>query len=135
MLELSSHHPGQQQPKSLEMALPAGSVPVWQLDHAEIDRKLGYFGQARFVGIYYERRGEEVMWGDGWSTGFGTGAWMYFLEEIAPLVALYEVNVGDNDVEGLEVLVLDRLERLAYFVDRETASHFLVEQYESPEKR
>ncbi|MGE5610388.1 MAG: hypothetical protein ACM359_14130 [Bacillota bacterium] len=133
-MELFPHPPSQEQPRSLAVALPSGSVPVWQLDRAEIDRKLGYFGHARFVGIYYERRGEEVMWGDGWSTGFGTGAWIYFTDEIAPLVASYEVNVGDNDVEGLEVLVLDRLERLAYFVNREQAAHFLVEQYEPPQE-
>ena len=53
---------------------PRACVPSTFIELSErlrsMDRRLGYYGQERFVFFYYEPRGEEVIWNDGRSYGF-----------------------------------------------------------------
>lgn len=93
-----------------------------------VERKLGYFGQARFVLFYYEPRGEEVLWKDSWSYGFGTGAWAYFMDQVVPLARRYGVDLGSSEGSGSEVLIIDRFNGRAYFADRKSAERFLARQ-------
>ncbi|MGE5609935.1 MAG: hypothetical protein ACM359_11825 [Bacillota bacterium] len=96
--------------------------------HPWVDRKLGYFGDARFVMFYYEPRGEEVIWRDSHSYGFAAGAWCFFSDEIAPLAESYHVNLGSSQSQGREALIIDRLQRQAYFAERKTAEQFIAHQ-------
>lgn len=100
--------------------------------HPWLDRKLGYFGDARFVMFYWEPRGQEVMWNDGRSYGFGTGAWSFFSAKIAPLANRYSVRLGDGDTAGHQALVIDRVRRHAYFAHRDLAEAFLTRQWGCP---
>ena len=90
-----------------------------------MDQKLGYPGKDRFVLFYYEPRGEEVIWRDSHSYGFATGAWPVFKEELAPIADLYHVHVGNDGTSGEHVLLVDRVDRRAYFVLRDEAVRFL----------
>jgi len=86
-----------------------------------IDRQLGYAGNARLVFFYFEPRGEEVMWNDGRSYGFGFGGWLAFGDEIAPLAARYGVDLGSESGPAKHVLVIDRNTSHAYFAPRAQA--------------
>jgi hypothetical protein len=94
-----------------------------------IDRRLGYFRHARFVLFYYEPRGAEVIWNDGRSYGFGSGGWMTFLHEVAPLGSGQGLNLGDDDRPGDHVLVLDREHNRAWFADRRSAQRLVDRQH------
>jgi hypothetical protein len=91
-----------------------------------MDQKLGYHGQDRFVIFYYEPRGEEVIWRDSRSYGFATGAGQLFIDELAPVADLHKVNVGASGSPGTHVLLIDRVDRRAFFVERSEAIRFLT---------
>jgi len=91
-------------------------------------RRLGYFGSGRFVFFYYEPRGEEVVWNDGRTYGFGYGGWMAFQDEVAPLAQFHGADVGGEQRRGAHVLVVDRELKQAYFADRTIAEHFVNSQ-------
>jgi hypothetical protein len=108
---------------SLAEPLPAG-----------LDRRLGYPGERRFVAFRYEPRGEEVIWDDGHTYGFGTGGWSAFLDRVAPLAARYGVDLGiepnvatprRRPTHHTAVLLLDRTGGCAYFAGRASTERFL----------
>ncbi len=101
-----------------------------RLQQAIDPRRLGYFGQSRFVFFYYEPRGEEVVWNDGRTYGFGYGGWLAFQDEVAPLAAQFGADVGDGQRRGDHVLVIDRQLNVAYFADRTVAERFVGAQGE-----
>ena len=107
---------------------PLGFRPIVEVLPAQIERRLGYFGQDRFVCFHYEPRGDEVMWRDSRSYGFGTGAWTTFLEHISPLADSYSVKVGGTNGAVTHVLIVDRAEQRAYFAAVDDARRFLAEQ-------
>ena len=90
-----------------------------------MDQKLGYPGRERFVIFYYELRGEEVIWRDRRSYGFATGAWTTFKEELAPVADLYGVEIGSEVSPARHVLLIDRADHRAYFVERTQALQFI----------
>jgi hypothetical protein len=90
-----------------------------------MDQKLGYPGRERFVIFYYEPRGEEVIWRDRRSYGFATGAWTTFKEELAPVAELYGVEIGSEISPAKHVLLIDRADHRAYFVERTEALQFI----------
>lgn len=103
-------------------------VSLGQQVNSRIDRQLGYFGNERFVFFYYEPRGEEVMWKDGRSYGFGTGAWETFLRDIAPLAEAAGASVGNSESAAEDVLLVDRATRSAYFAQRGRAEKLVAGQ-------
>jgi hypothetical protein len=92
-------------------------------------RQLGYFGQDRFVMFYFEPRGDEVMWTDSRSCGFGTGAWQVFLDQIEPLARRHGMNLGSTNLKGQHALLIDRLSSEAYFAPQQEGRRFLATQY------
>ena len=109
---------------------PAGFVKVDARLRQRIDRTLGYFGESRFVFFYFEPRGEEVVWNDGHSYGFATGAWVTFDRKISPLARSCGVNLDAGGESG-HVLLIDRMTGQAYFAPREQAERFVSEQGDS----
>ena len=91
-----------------------------------IDRKLGYSGEDRFVLFHYESRGQEVMWRDGRSYGFGHGGWQAFFDEVEPVAREHGISVGDDTRPADHVLVVDRVEGEAYFADRKRAQTLVM---------
>src|SRR5689334_9663023 len=96
-----------------------------------LDRRLGYCGHARFVFFYYEPLGEEVVWNDGRSYGFGTGAWGTFMQQVARLADRCRVNVGSERAANTHVLLIDREGQAAYFVPEWEAERFLTQRARS----
>jgi hypothetical protein len=90
-----------------------------------MDQKLGYHGADRFVVFYYESRGGEVVWRDSQSYGFATGAGQLFIDDLAPIAELHNVNVGGSATSASHVLLIDRRDQRAYFVERDEAFRFL----------
>ena len=90
-----------------------------------MDQKLGYHGKDRFVVFYYESRGGEVIWRDSQSSGFATGAGQLFIDDLAPVADLHKVNVGGSATPASHVLLIDRSNQRAYFVQRDEAFQFL----------
>jgi len=107
---------------------PAGFRSVANRQLQQIDRQLGYCGARRFVFFYYEPRGQEVIWNDGRSYGFGFGGWQAFGQEVAPVAASSGVDLTGADPRGGQVLVLDRALGMAWFADRDPARRFVEEQ-------
>src|ERR1700678_2085391 len=88
---------------------------------AQLDRKLGYFGQERFVCFFYEPRGEEVVWKDCQSFGFGTGAWFTFMRQVKSSVDQASAEMEADQTTDRHVLVIDRLKQATYFAQRKVA--------------
>jgi hypothetical protein len=106
-------------------ALPPGFVALSERLPPYLDRSLGYVGDDRFVVFYYEPRGEEVVWEDGHTYGFGAGGWCAFEDLVAPLGKRHGADLGNEKAAGRDVLVLDRLSGLAYFAERGCARRFV----------
>ena len=115
------------QPEQSKASFP-GFIKLTGLLQRRIDRALGYFGQSRFVFFYFEPRGEEVVWNDGRSYGFATGAWLTFGERVIPLARRCGAHVGDGDGRGEHVLLIDRVTGHAYFAPRDLAERLVAEQ-------
>jgi hypothetical protein len=112
--------------------LPPSAVELIELRSASIERRLGYFRDAPFVIFGYCPGGGEVIWKDGQSSGFGTGGWKIFLQEIAPLAARCGASIGNLASIGTHVLLMDRIRRAVYALPRESAEDFLARIYGSP---
>lgn len=106
-------------------ALPPGFLALPQRLPPYLDRSLGYVGDDRFVIFYYEPRGEEVVWEDGHTYGFGAGGWRAFEDLVAPLGKLHGADLGNAAAAGRDVLVLDRQRGLTYFAERGCARRFV----------
>jgi hypothetical protein len=96
-----------------------------------IDQKLRYPGRERFVVFYYEPRGEEVVWRDPCTYGFANGAAPDFEDELAPVADLYKVHLGSDCSPATHVLLVDRVDRRAYFVEKAQGVQFLAGVAES----
>lgn len=124
-------------PPVRNVTLPPGSVSLDGYHAAAVERALGYFRSERFVVFGYCPGGGEVIWKDGHSSGFGTGGWRMFLEEIAPLGQRYEIDLGSAERAGTHVLLIDRAQDVVYAAPRESAEAFLatVNGLPSPTRR
>jgi hypothetical protein len=111
------------------MEVPGDFVECSELDIASVEQKLGYFGDAPLVIFAYCAGGAEVIWKDGNSSGFGTGGWQIFLEEIAPLALLHGVDLGSIGSAGTHVLLIDRQQHVVYAAPRRSADCFLCRHY------
>jgi hypothetical protein len=119
----------------LGQAVPSEFLLISEPLYPWLDRKLGYFGDAPFVLFYYEPRGDGVAWNDGRCHGFEAGAWYAFVEQIAPLMDLYEVNLGSSVAEGPDVLLIDRVQGQAYFAEHKEAQRWVAQhQGQLPER-
>jgi hypothetical protein len=106
-------------------APPPGFLALPERLPPYLDRRLGYVGDDRFVIFYYEPRGEEVVWEDGHTYGFGAGGWCAFEDLVAPLGKLHGADLGNTVSAGRDVLVLDRQRGLTYFAERGCARRFV----------
>jgi hypothetical protein len=109
--------------------LPPNAVELIELRSASIEHRLGYFRNDSFVIFGYCPGGGEVIWKDGHSSGFGTGGWKIYLQEIAPLAARRGTSIGDVTSVGTHVLLMDRINRVIYAAPRESAEEFLARIY------
>ena len=110
-------------------ANPPGLVELPDHLPAAMDQHLGYVGQERFVYFYYEPRGEEVIWNDGRSYGFGCGGWRAFCDQIAPLAKRYGVGLGNTGLAHTHVLLIDRERRVAYLSRQAEAEEYVFGQH------
>ncbi len=109
-------------------AIPGAFLRVVRTLRQEIDRELGYSGDGRFVLFHYEPRGQEVMWHDGRSYGFGHGGWQAFFDEVEPAAREHGISVGDDTRTADHVLVVDRVAGKAYFADRQQAQELVMRE-------
>jgi hypothetical protein len=112
--------------------LPPSAIELVDLRCASIEHRLGYFRDEPFVIFGYCPGGGEVIWKDGHSSGFGTGGWKIFLQEIAPLAAACGARIGDLTSAGTHVLLMDRIHGAVYALPRESAEDFLSRAYGLP---
>jgi len=116
--------------------LPGDFVEFRQLAIASIEQKLGYFGNDALVIFGYCAGGGEVIWKDGTGSGFGTGGWRTFLDEIAPLALRQGIHLGSIESAGTHVLLIDRQQHVVYAAPRESAEKFFCRYYGiAPPKR
>ncbi|MFI5379132.1 MAG: hypothetical protein ACHRHE_07545 [Tepidisphaerales bacterium] len=125
MIKLRLHDPPEAETTPAAASALAGFLRLGGCLQRCIDRKLGYSGQDRFVLFHYEPRGQEVMWRDGSSYGFGSGGWQAFFDEVEPVAREHGVNVGNDTRPGDHVLVVDRVEGEAYFAERQRAQELV----------
>ena len=129
MMELWPDTPNGAEAISPASAIPRGTLSLGGRLQQSIDRRLGYFGQDRFVLFYYEARGEEVVFNDGHTYGFGSGGWQAFADEVAPLARRYGLNLGTGGTRADHVLLVDRGLRQTYLAVRDGAEQFVARQH------
>ncbi len=120
---------GSTAPAPAASVLPPSAIELTELHCVPIDRSLGYFRHERFVLFGYCPGGQEVVWKDGHSTGFGTGGWRTFLEEISPLANRRGCSLGSASSAGTYVLLVDRARGTVYVAERKSAEAFLSRIY------
>lgn len=113
-------------PSVRDVAPPHGFVTLVEFRAVAVAQGLGYFREERFVIFGYCPGGGEVIWKDGHSSGFGTGGWQMFLDEIAPAAQRYGIRVGSAKGAGTHVLLIDRAADVVYAARREPAEAFLA---------
>jgi hypothetical protein len=135
---LHQTHGGEGRPNRTEPAVPDIAAPgvltefakIEEPVHPSVDRKLGYFGEVRFVLFHWERRADGVIWKDGRTYGFGPGAWCFFLEKISPLADMHDADLGTPERDARHVLLVDRWSGQVYFAPRDQAEQLVASQHE-----
>lgn len=112
-----------------QLPLPADFVPL-TLVLPGIDRPemLGYSGEARFVGFYWDIEVGGAVWNDGHHPQTGRSEDFTFTRFVRPLAFLYNVNFGTRGGAATHVLIWDRESESAYMAPRESALRFLRHQ-------
>jgi hypothetical protein len=126
---------GSNESQTSALRAPPNAIELIELRSASIEHRLGYFRDEPFVIFGYCPGGGEVIWRDGHSSGFGTGGWQTFLNEIVPLAARYSVRIGDASSAGTHVLLMDRHHGAVYAAPRRIAEEFLACIHGSPPPR
>ncbi len=116
----------------------ADQVPGTLVENAVLphnwERAVGYDGQARFLAVWWESCGDEVVYGDGQVTA--TGHWLFFLHltrelwgtplHLALNGALWAL--GSSEEPATHRLILDLQERRGYVALAADADAFLQTQ-------
>lgn len=112
--------------KLISLPIPVPSAPL-------LERAVGYQREqeARFLALWWEPCGDEVMVSDGYVSF--TGHWPGYLtyvqhQRIYPHLAAY--NLGSSECEAEYRLVIDRQERAAYILPSNQAGKLLSIQWE-----
>jgi len=109
--------------------LPADFVPLTivipGMDQPDL---MGYAGNARFVGFYWDAKVGGAVWDDGRAGNLGRGENFTFTRFVRPLAFLYNVNFGSRGGKATHILIWDRQKASAYLVPRESATRFLQAQ-------
>lgn len=110
-------------------------MPVGRLTSVPpvFEEAMGYFGQARYVGFYWEPAGDELMVDDG-RTSF-TGEWGPFrvlMNHPATFPIFAPYDFGSSDGYGPDMLVLDRETREASVLKVAEARRLLRDQHPAP---
>lgn len=114
-------------PPATPAPVPEGSVALLEFRAAPLSRSLGYFQSQRFVIFGFCPGGAEVVWKDGHSSGFGTGGWRVFLEEIVPAARRHGIDLGGTNRVGTHVLWVDRQCGAVFAALREAAERSLAQ--------
>jgi hypothetical protein len=111
-----------------DAAVPANFVPVTVvLPSDDQEGLLGYTGNARFVGFFWDTDFGGAVWHDGRQSAAGRSENFTFTRFIRPLAFLYNVNFGTRSPNATHLLVWDRQAGQAYMAPRESAIRFLSE--------
>lgn len=96
----------------------------------QLEAVVGYHGDAKWFSLCWTCLGDTVLSSDGRASGTGHG-WGYLGYVRHPSVAplLRELDLGSSDRDGRSQLVIDRVERRAYFADAVEARAFLRQQW------
>lgn len=114
------------------LPIPPEFIELKKFRAVTLDRKLGYFGNQRFVIVGYSDRAQEIFWKDGQSSGFGLGHWQFFMDTLTPAAAAQGIDLGDIGRPGRHVIVLDRQEKAVYATCRNCAESYLAACYGTP---
>lgn len=112
----------------ITLSIPVPPEPI-------LEQALGYTGQARFMGTWWEPCGDEAMVSDGRITA--TGEWQGFLAYVHhPLIrpTLFTFDLGSSESEAEVWLVIDRQERKAWIAKPKDARTFLAHQWPQSEQ-
>lgn len=107
----------------MEFKLVRLNLPV------NLDRELGYHGQARFVGLYWDATEDDTAWNDGRESSVGGGDWETFLHYLARYAGHFDANLGKMEEEATHLFVWDRVHRMGYMAPRGLAESFLKSQH------
>lgn len=95
--------------------------------------QLGYRGDLRFVGMYWDALGDEVTVHDDRSSSTGLGdryAWSDFFHQrqVRSWLTEHEINLGNSDEAATHWLVIDRLINDGFIAPRPLAQHAVQQQ-------
>lgn len=96
----------------------------------QLEAAVGYSGDARWFTLAWSPCGDTVIYDDG--RGYGTGhGWGYLGFARSPAVAphLRGLDLGSSEQDGTQRLVIDRVERRAYYAAAEDARRAVRDQW------
>ena len=91
---------------------------------------LGYTGNGRFVGCYWQVMGDEAQLDDGRLDMTGEwDAYLAFVQHPKVYPAVRSYRLGSSDTEARDMLIIDRQEHRLYVAPRNVAAAFLDAQW------
>ncbi len=91
---------------------------------------LGYTGNGRFVGCYWQVMGDEAQLDDGRLDMTGEwDAYLAFVQHPKVYPAVRSYRLGSSDTEARDMLIIDREEHKVYVARRLVAAAFLDAQW------
>lgn len=97
--------------------------------YPELEKVLGYTGDAAFVAFYWTPYGDELVYDDGTFSGTATPwGFLLWVRHWTALEALHGYELGSSEDEASHWLILGRRARRLYVAPVEEAQAFLREQ-------
>lgn len=98
---------------------------------AEFWPALGYEDEARYVGVYWERSGDEASWADGRQSLVGADwpSYRALMSHNTPNRHLFTWLLGGSDIEAVCWLIVDRKAERAWMVPTTEAADILRAQW------
>ena len=95
-----------------------------------LEQALGYFGSAHLVAFYWSASGDEALFDDGVvSAAAERASYLGLLEHPTAAAQLSACDLGNNEQEALQWLLLDREARVLYALPAREATALLYQQW------
>jgi hypothetical protein len=96
------------------------------------ERAIGYYGQSRYVAFYWSMGGDDVFCEDGMEivSGLHISAWHVLMRHRLMWPYTVSFNFGNQHMEAVYWLVLDRQDRVFYAMRTQAARELLLKQHQ-----
>lgn len=92
-----------------------------------LSEAVGYRGDNRYIGLWWDQSGDELVWSDGTQTlcGGNHEAYLLFVRHPSVVSHLFGYRFGNSDEQAKHALLFDRQENIIYAGQLGNVQHFL----------